>query len=196
MGGRNIPHYFMMKIRKKGKLKEKKLQAVLTEEEVFKLFGIAESQRDRLIMKLLYYTGMRVNEMIQVKKSDLNFKEGVIRIRAETTKTRREAMQPIPKPLKDDLKAWAEYKTDDDKLIPLTKQRIWQIVKYYVKKAKIKKDIHPHSFRHTYGTHIYERTNDLGKVQELLRHQSLSSTGIYKHLSKELKKKTVDDVFK
>jgi len=81
-------------------------------------------------------------------------------------------------------------------LFPLTKQRIWQIVKEATKKAGIKKNVHPHTFRHSFATHIYEATNDLGKVQELLRHDSLSSTGIYKHLSKKLKIKTVNDVFK
>ncbi len=182
--------------RKKGHLQEKKLPSVLTSDEVFKLFGLAESERDRMILKFLYYTGMRVNEMIQVTKEDINIKEGVIRIRAETTKTRREAFQPIPKRLKEDLERWCSYKKDKDRLFPLTKQRIWQLVKYYAKKAGIKKDVHPHTFRHSFATHIYEETNDLGKVQELLRHNSLSSTGIYKHLSKKLKQKTVDDVFK
>ena len=178
------------------KIKERKLPSILTEEEIFKLFGVSESERDRLILKILYYTGLRNNEMIQLKKVDVNFKEKVIRIRAETTKTRREDFQAIPKPLFDDLKKFCEYKQSEDRIIPLTKQRIWQLVKYYVKKAKIEKDIHPHSFRHTYGTHIYEKTNDLGRVQELLRHSSIASTGIYKHLSKEAKQKTVDDVFK
>lgn len=182
--------------RKKGKLKEKKLPTVLTEEEVFRIIGCANNERDRLILKYLYYTGMRVNEVINTIKEDVNFKEGVIRIRMETTKTRREAMQPIPKPLIEDLKRWCEFKQDEERLFPITKQRVWQIVKDYTKKAKINKEVHPHTFRHTYGTHLYEKTNDLGKVQELLRHDSLSTTGIYKHLSKDLKKKTVDEVFK
>jgi len=174
----------------------KKLQAVMSQEEVKKLFSIAESPRDDFILRFLYYTGMRVNEAIHVKKSDINLKENVIRIAPETTKTRREAMQPIPSVFKPFLEQAMLYKQDQDKLIPLTKQRVWQIVKYYVKKAGIKKSIHPHSFRHTYGTHTYEATGDLGKVQELLRHESLASTGIYKHLSKQLKQKAVDDVFK
>jgi len=182
--------------RRKGPLKEKKLQTVLTQDEVFKLFGLAESERDRMILKYLYYTGMRVNEMIQTIKEDVNFVENVIRIRVETTKTKREAMQPIPKRLKEDLERWCSYKQNEDKLFPLTKQRIWQIVKKATKKAGIKKNVHPHTFRHSFATHIYEATNDLGKVQELLRHDSLSSTGIYKHLSKKLKIKTVNDVFK
>jgi len=182
--------------RRKGPLKEKKLQTVLTQDEVFKLFGLAESERDRMILKYLYYTGMRVNEMIQTIKEDVNFVENVIRIRVETTKTKREAMQPIPKRLKEDLERWCSYKQNEDKLFPLTKQRIWQIVKEATKKAGIKKNVHPHTFRHSFATHIYEATNDLGKVQELLRHDSLSSTGIYKHLSKKLKIKTVNDVFK
>jgi len=186
-----------MQKREKGKkLKHKKLQAILTEDEIFKLFGIAKSERDRILLKLLYYTGMRNNELIQIKKRDINFKEKVIRIKAEITKTRQEAFQSIPKPLLNDLKQWCEYKQDEDSIMPITKQRVWQIVKYYVNKAQIKKDIHPHSFRHTYGTHIYEKTGDLGKVQELLRHSSIASTGIYKHLSKELRQKTVDEVFK
>jgi integrase/recombinase XerD len=182
--------------RKRGRLKERKLQVVLTEEEVFRLFGMASSERDRLLLKFLYYTGMRVNEVINIKKEDINFKESVIRIRSEISKTRTEAMQPIPKLFLDDLKRYVEYKQNEDKLFPLTKQRVWQLVKHYTLKAKINKNIHPHTFRHTYGTHLYERTNDLGKVQELLRHQSLATTGIYKHLSKELKQKTVNDVFK
>jgi len=182
--------------RRKGPLMKKPLPEVLTKDEVFKLFGITESERDRMILKYLYYTGMRVNEMIQTIKEDINFKENVIRIRVETTKTKREAFQPIPKAFKEDLEHWCKYKQNEEKLFPWTKQRIWQIVKYYVKKANITKNIHPHSFRHTYGTHVYEETNDLGKVQELLRHESLASTGIYKHLSKKLKQKTVDDVFK
>src|SRR3972149_3357215 len=182
--------------RKRGKLKIKELQVVLTEDEVFKMFGVAESERDRLLLKFLYYTGMRVNEVINVVKEDINFKENLIRIKAETSKTRREAMQPIPKPLVDELKRTYEFKQNGEKIFPITKQRVWQIVNYYTKKAKINKKVHPHTFRHTYGTHIYEKTQDLGKVQELLRHQSLSTTGIYKHLSKELKQKTVNDVFK
>ena len=181
--------------RKKGKLKEKRLQDTLTEDEVKKLFGAAESQRDEIIFKLLYFTGMRVNEVIHIEKRDINFKEDFIKIRAEITKTRQEANQPIPKLLKPFLESWCKYKKDDERVMPLTKQRVWQIVKYYVKKVGIQKSIHPHSFRHTYGTHVYEKTGDLGKVQELLRHKSLSSTGIYKHLSKQLKKETVDAVF-
>jgi integrase/recombinase XerD len=182
--------------RKKGELKLKKLQTVLTEDEIFKMFGIAESERDRLLLKFLYYTGMRVNEAIHVTKEDINFKESVIRIKPETSKTRREAMQPFPKPLGDDLKRYIEFIQNDDRIFPMTKQRVWQLVKFYTRKAKINKEVHPHTFRHSYGTHIYERTQDLGKVQELLRHQSLATTGIYKHLSKELKQKTVNDVFK
>src|SRR3989344_4030364 len=87
----------METMRKKGKLKEKKLQDTLTEDEIKKLFGAAESQRDELVLKLLYYTGMRVSEMINIEKRDINFKEDVIKIRAEITKTRQEANQPIPK---------------------------------------------------------------------------------------------------
>jgi integrase/recombinase XerD len=190
-----ITNIKMETMRKKGKLKEKKLQDTLTEDEVKKLFGAAESQRDELVLKLLYYTGMRVSEMINIEKRDINFKEDVIKIRAEITKTRQEANQPIPRLLKPFLESWCRYKAEEEKIIPLTKQRVWQLIKYYVKKVGIKKSIHPHSFRHTFGTHIYEKTGDLGKVQELLRHKSLSSTGIYKHLSKQLKKQTVDNVF-
>ena len=180
----------------KGKLKEKKLPSVLTREEVEKIFSVTEKIRDVLILKTLYYTGLRVNELIQLTKEDINFKEKVIRIRAETTKTRQEAIQPIPKKLIDSLESWCKNIEDKQILFPLTKQRVWQLVKRATIKAKINKNVHPHTFRHTYATHIYEETNDLGKVQELLRHKSLSSTGIYKHLSRELKQKTVDEVFK
>ncbi|HVY01161.1 MAG TPA: tyrosine-type recombinase/integrase [Candidatus Nanoarchaeia archaeon] len=181
--------------RKKGKVKERKLQEHLTEEEVNKMFSLVESPRDEMILKFLYYTGMRVNEAINIKKKDINFKAKTIRIRAEITKTRMEADQPIPTSLFKFLEEWCNYKQDDEHIIPLTKQRVWQIVKYYAKKAEIKKNVHPHTFRHSYGTIIWDKTGDLGKVQELLRHKSLASTGIYKHMGVENKKKTVNDVF-
>ena len=190
--------------RKKGSLKIKKLQAVLTKDEVFRIFGLVESDRDRILFKMLYYTGMRITEIVSLTKNDLNFTENLIRIRPETTKTRREALQPMPKPLIEDLKKYSINKEASEYLFlsprgenrHLTKQRAWQLVKYYAKKAKIDKNVHPHTFRHTFGTHIYEETEDIGKVQELLRHDSLASTGVYKHLSKELKNKTVNEVFK
>lgn len=178
------------------KLKEKRLQAVLTFPEVKKIFSVVENPRDELLLKTLYYTGMRVGEIISLIPEDINFKENVIRIRAETTKTRQEALQSFPILLKPFLQEGIKYKQLGERIIPLTKQRVWQIVKYYVKKAEINKPIHPHSFRHTYGTHIWEQTHDLGKVQELLRHKSLASTGIYKHLSHKLKQKTINEVFK
>ena len=189
------PRKFAMFEKKKGKLKIKKLPTVLTNQEVEKIFTSSERVRDVNILKLLYYTGLRVNEAIQLTKEDIYLKEKVVRIRAETTKTRRESFQPIPKPLLDILSFWYKGLEEKEKLIPLTKQRVWQIVKKATKKANIEKNVHPHTFRHTYATHIYEETNDLGKVQELLRHNSIASTGIYKHLSKKLKQKTVDDVF-
>jgi len=181
---------------KKGKLKQKKLPSVLTREEIDKIFSVLDRVRDVLLLKTLYYTGLRVNELIQIRRKDINFRENVIRIRAEITKTRQEALQPLPKKLINLLEEWCKNFKEEDILFPITKQRVWQIVKKTCEKAKITKNIHPHTFRHSYATHIYEETNDLGKVQELLRHKSLSSTGIYKHLSQKLKKKTVDEVFK
>ena len=174
----------------------RKLPEILTEEEFNRIIGVTESSRDNIMLKFMYYTGVRVNELTHIKKSDINFKDGITRIDAKFAKRKKERLQPIPKTFLSELKRYCEFLGESIILFEMTNQRVWQIVKHYTKKAKINKNIHPHSFRHSFATRVYEAKGDLGFVQELLDHENLATTGIYKHLSSKQKKATVDEVFK
>ena len=142
----------------------------------------------------MYYTGGRVNEIIQLKKSDIVNKK--LTFRAETTKRKKERFVIIPNVFLKVLKEYMSSLTDDDVLFKLTSQRVWQLSKQYTKKAGINKDIHPHSFRHTYATELYHNTGDLKLVQELLGHSDIASTSIYAHVSEEKKAEEINKAFK
>ncbi len=171
----------------------RKLPQILTEEEFNKLVGVTETPRDNIMIKFMYYTGVRVNELTHIKKQDINFKESTVNIKY--AKRNKERHQPLPKIFLKQLQDYCRL-IGDVRLFPITNQRVWQIIKKYAKKANINKNIHPHTLRHSFATRIYEQKEDLGFVQELLDHESVATTGIYKHLSTKRKKATVDEVFK
>lgn len=180
------------------KRKLRKLPVVLSLEEINKLFSIIDKPRDSIMIRATYYLGLRVNELISLKVGDINLKEEQVRLRAETTKRSKERRIPIPKIFKKSLQQYLNLigNNPETKLFPLTKQRVWQIIKHYSKKAGITKQIHPHTLRHSYATHIYEKTHDIKLVQDLLGHENITTTQIYTHLTQEDKKKGVNEVFK
>jgi len=178
------------------KRKEKKLPVYLTEEEVKSIFNIINSPRDLMLLQTMYYLGSRVNETIHINKSDIIFKEKLVILRAENTKRKKERHQPIPDNFMKPLQQYCDLLGDQATLFPLTKQRVWQIVKFYTKKAGITKQVHPHTFRHSFATQVYIKTDDIKLVQELLGHENLSTTSIYTHLDTETKRKKLGGVFK
>ncbi len=154
-----------------------------------------EGQRERLIIEILYASGVRVRELVNIKLKDIDFNNKTIIIFGKGSKERivsfgdyaLEIMNLYIKEgrnlLLNGIKS--EYLIVGDKRENLTTRRIEQIIDNIVKKTSIKLNITPHMFRHTFATHLLDNGCDLLVVQELLGHESLSSTEIYTHVSNE-----------
>lgn len=173
---------------------------VLSEEEVVKLLDIhddkRQSLRDKTIIELLYATGLRVSELIQLKRSDINLEGGFI---IASGKRSKERIVPIGEHSK---KALIEYldkaRPKGHFLFPnkrgkaLTRQAIWKIIRKYAKRIE-REHISPHTLRHTFATHLLQGGADLRSVQILLGHEDIATTQIYTHVDtkrlKEIHKK-------
>ena len=178
--------------------KQEKQPTILSKEEFesFLLQSAKGNQDHAFMFSFLYYIGPRVNELINTTKDDIKIKDKMVILRAEITKRKKERHVVIPEIFIESLKAYIrKIPNENDKLFDLSKQRVWQLCDIYAKKAGIKKHIHPHTFRHTYATEIYNATGDLKLVQELLGHKSMSTTSIYAHISKEYKNENVNKAF-
>ncbi len=175
----------------------KRLPQFLTRQEMDALFKIIASEkiplRDRALLELLYATGMRVSEIANLKMGDLNFEGAFIRCTGKGSKERivpvgRQALQQCKNYLE---KERSKIKTPALELFigqsgkGLSRIFIWQMIKKYAKLAGIKKDITPHTFRHSFATHLLEGGADLRVVQELLGHSDISTTQIYTHVSRD-----------
>jgi len=176
------------------------LPKTLTEEEVDSLLHAPNTDeplghRDRAMLELLYATGLRVSELINLQMSQVNFNQGVLRI---VGKGDRERLIPLG----DESQRWLRDFSDSsrmeillerqtDYLFPtrrgdrMTRQAFWHIIKRYAKKAGIEKKLSPHSLRHAFATHLLNRGADLRVVQLLLGHSDLSTTQIYTHVARE-----------
>jgi len=176
------------------------LPKTLTEEEVDSLLNAPNTDeplghRDRAMLELLYATGLRVSELINLKQSQINFNQGVLRI---VGKGDRERLIPLG----DESQRWLRDFIDGprmeillerqtDYLFPtrrgdrMTRQAFWHIIKRYAEKAGIAKKMSPHSLRHAFATHLLNHGADLRVVQLLLGHSDLSTTQIYTHVARE-----------
>ena len=176
------------------------LPKTLTEDEVESLLSAPNTDeplghRDRAMLELLYATGLRVSELINLKQSQVNFNQGVLRI---VGKGDRERLIPLG----DESQRWLKDFIDGprmeillerqtDYLFPtrrgdrMTRQAFWHIIKRYAQKAGVQKKMSPHSLRHAFATHLLNRGADLRVVQLLLGHSDLSTTQIYTHVAKE-----------
>ncbi|MDH3533974.1 MAG: site-specific tyrosine recombinase XerD [Gammaproteobacteria bacterium] len=176
------------------------LPKTLSEDEVESLLHAPNTDdplghRDRAMLELLYATGLRVSELINLKQSQVNFNQGVLRI---IGKGDRERLIPLG----DESQRWLKDFIDGprmeillerqtDYLFPtrrgdrMTRQAFWHIIKRYAEKAGIRKKMSPHSLRHAFATHLLNRGADLRVVQLLLGHSDLSTTQIYTHVARE-----------
>ena len=178
----------------------KKLPSALDLSEVEKLLkapNIREPMgvRDKAMLELIYATGMRVSELINLKMDDLNMGVGFIKCLGKGQKERvvpfgSKAREWLVRYLDKGRASFLKKKVSNFLFLtrlsrPMSRQMFWKIIKKYAVKARIKKDIMPHSLRHSFATHILERGADLRVVQEMLGHSDISTTQIYTHINKE-----------
>jgi len=170
--------------------KEKKLPEVLTKEEILKLIEAADTKKSRLMLSLIYAAGLRVSELTNLKKHNLQFEEQTGYIKS--AKGKKDRIFNIPNYLLKDLRKQVEKSNDFVFLGPkgkLSERNIQKIVQRAARKAGIQKSIHTHTLRHSFATHLLENGIDIRKIQVLLGHENISTTQIYTHISKEELKK-------
>ncbi|MGI8163183.1 site-specific tyrosine recombinase XerD [Staphylococcus haemolyticus] len=177
---------------------EKKLPDVLDVEEVIQLLETPDltknnGYRDRTILELLYATGMRVTELIQIEIDDVNLIMGFVKVFGKGNKER---IIPLGDTVIEYLDTYINNvrsqllkKTVTNVLFlnlhgrPLTRQGIWKLIKQYGLRANINKTLTPHTLRHSFATHLLENGADLRAVQEMLGHSDISTTQLYTHVS-------------
>lgn len=167
--------------------KENKIPIVLTKEEVLKLIEAAQTFKSKLIMQLLYSSGLRVSEIVNLQKQDLNFEENSGWVRAG--KGNKDRMFILAQKLSKKIQKFSEKNSDWKYLFsknkPLTTRNIQKIVQLATLNAGINKEVHPHTLRHSFATHLLDAGTDLRKIQFLLGHSSIATTQIYTHMSNE-----------
>lgn len=177
---------------------ERKLPDILDQKEIMRLLRQPDSSefkglRDKAMLELLYATGIKVSELIELKLSDINLQIGILHLHSD----KNERIIPI---YPDAVKSIDEYlntvrpiivlDANEDKLFtnmsgqPMSRQGFWKIIKYYAAAAGIKKDITPHTLRHSFAAHLLENGAKLSDIKEMLGHTDISSTQIYAQLMK------------
>ena len=174
--------------------KAKTLPSVLTREEVRSLFKAVSNRRDRLMLEFLYSTGCRVSECVKLKVDDLDFLEGIARVRGG--KGNKDRIVVLSKKWTVEIKKYLNRKKVKSAFVfskkngkPLTTDLVERVVRAAKETAHIAKEVTPHTLRHSFATHLLESGESIRKIQELLGHASLNTTQIYAHVSlQELKK--------
>jgi integrase/recombinase XerD len=171
----------------------KEMEAILVQPNARSKIGI----RDRAILELLYATGMRVSELVGLKLEDIHLESGFLKCFGKGGKER---IVPLGRSAKDSVERYLEKvrlkngQNGLDKALfiglrrrkdRLARQTVWQLIRRYARLARIKKKITPHTFRHSFATHLLEGGADLRVVQELLGHADISTTQIYTHVSRD-----------
>ncbi|MBN2134554.1 MAG: site-specific tyrosine recombinase XerD [Acidobacteria bacterium] len=187
--------------------KPKKLPEFLNTEEVERLLSAPDKEtvtglRDAAMLELLYATGERVSEIINLKMEDLNLDEGYLVCMGKGSKQRLipfgdAAGEMIIRYIRNSrLKLMKEQSTPflflSTRSGPLSRKTFWKMIKDYRLKAGIEKDISPHTLRHSFATHLLQNGADLRSVQMLLGHSDISTTQIYTHINQHRMKKIHD----
>jgi len=174
--------------------KERKIPAVLTKEEVRTLINSCFSEKSKLIISLIYACGLRVSELVNLKVKDLNFNERTGHI--IQGKGKKDRIFNIPIFLSSELETQTFKQKEIGEVFlfsgpcgKLSCRNIQKIVSKAASNAGIEKDVHTHTLRHSFATHLLENGVDLRHIQVLLGHSSISTTQIYTHVSTEELKK-------
>ncbi len=175
--------------------KPKRLPEVLTKEEMVRLLSVELNPKHKLILKLLYGCGLRVSEVVNLKKDDLRLSENILVVRQG--KGGKDRLITIPKSIINELQSFitlnnSQYVFESQQGGKLSSRTISLIVDHVARKSGIKKKISPHTFRHSYATHLLEQGTDLRIIQKLLGHSSVKTTEIYTHVSTNLIKNIVN----
>ncbi|MFJ8261371.1 site-specific tyrosine recombinase XerD [Rummeliibacillus sp. NPDC094406] len=179
---------------------EQKLPKVLSIEEIDRLIAapnVAKPQgvRDRAMLELLYATGMRVSECIELNLDDIHLTMGFVRVFGKGGKERIIPLGGSAIEVCTNYLNKARFQLENAKLRTealfinqrgkrLTRQGCWKLMKGYAEKAGIEKELTPHILRHSFATHLIENGADLRAVQEMLGHADIATTQIYTHISK------------
>jgi integrase/recombinase XerD len=185
----------------------RQLPDVLTFEEIELIIdqvkaGTPEGQRNRAILETMYSCGLRVSEVTSLKISQLHFDAGFIRVLGKGDKERlvpigRDAMKYI-NIYKEEIRVHVPVKKGQEDILflnrrgsALTRVMIFLVIKDLTAAAGITKQVSPHTFRHSFATHLVEGGADLRAVQEMLGHESITTTEIYTHLDREFLRDTL-----
>ena len=186
----------------------RKLPDTLSEEEIDALIAAIDlshpqGERNRTILETMYSCGLRVSEVITLKISDLFFDEGFIRVLGKGNKERfvpihSQAQKFIQSYINDIRIHEKPQKNHDDTLFlnrrgkGLTRQMIFMVINDAATKINLKKKISPHTFRHSFATHLLKYGADLRAIQQMLGHESITTTEIYVHLDKSYLRDVVE----
>jgi len=178
----------------------KRLPEILTIEEIDLLLeqpdtSTLQGYRDKTIIETMYATGLRVSELVNLKFNNLLFEMDIIRVIGKGSKERivpigKSAISYIESYINNIRPSLANKSSSDVIFLnrrgkKLTRSFIWDMLKKYVAMAKIEKNVHPHTLRHSFATHLIEGGADLRAVQEMLGHSDISTTQIYTHLDRD-----------
>ncbi|RCL75793.1 MAG: site-specific tyrosine recombinase XerD [Flavobacteriales bacterium] len=185
----------------------RKLPEVMSIEEIDQLIRAnnletPEGYRNRAILEVLYSCGLRVSELVELKFSDLFYDEGFVRV---IGKGNKERLVPLSKSVEREIQKYVEktrstlkIKTGNENFIflnrrgsKLTRVMIFLIIKDLGRKIDLKKKISPHTFRHSFATHLIEGGANLRAIQEMLGHESIITTEIYTHLDQRFLKDAI-----
>ncbi len=162
--------------------KEKKERIYLTEDEIKKLINAAKNDSEKLILNIIYSSGVRVSEFVTLRKKDINFDDMLALVKGKGNKERTVILSNTA--IKQLLK-YAENINYEDLLFPITTRGIQKMVTRCADRAKIKKKVSPHILRHSFATHLLEHGEGIRSVQSMLGHASIATTEIYTHISQE-----------
>jgi len=179
----------------------KRLPGVLDVNEIDKILSTPEVNdklglRDKAMLELFYACGTRVSELIDLKVNDLFFDDEIIRVFGKGSKERlipigSSAINWVGEYLKKSRPLLMKKSKSENNLFlnsrgsKFSRMGVWKIIDRYVKEAGIEKEVHPHTFRHSFATHLLEGGADLRAVQEMLGHADISTTQIYTHVDRD-----------
>ena len=202
----SIKHFYLFLLKKKviknspadeitSPKQEKYLPTSMSEDEVESLLGSPKSsikieRRDKAMIEILYATGMRISELVNLKLTDIDFNRSVLKVFGKGSKERlvpygEKAAEALRIYLEDRKKLDSKDVFLSNRGTRITRGAFWQRIKIYIKRENLKLSISPHTLRHAFATHLLNRGADLRSVQILLGHSDLSTTQIYTHIAKK-----------